>query len=73
MFTQFLIWFLAAAPVLVGRVVDTGGRPITNAMVRLETENGSAIDTITDSRGGFRVDVSGRFRIEIRHPGYRTL
>ena len=28
---------------------------------------------MTDGRGSFRIEVNGPFRLEIRHPGYRTL
>jgi hypothetical protein len=43
-------------------------------MVRVEAEDGKATDLVTDSRGAFRVAIGeGKFHIEIRHDGYRTV
>jgi hypothetical protein len=72
-FEHLLVLFLAAAPTLAGRVADPLGKPIPNAMVRLEADDGRIANTITNARGEFRLEVSGRFMVEIRHSGYRTL
>src|SRR5262245_5766611 len=63
----------AAGPVLLGRVTDPRGKPVGDAEVRVQTEDGRATELRTDSRGGFRIEVSRRFQIEIRHDGYRTI
>jgi hypothetical protein len=72
-FEHLLVLLLAAAPVLAGRVADPQGKPIPNAIVRLESDDGRVATTLTDGRGEFRLEVSGRFLVEIRHSGYRTL
>ena len=64
---------LAAAPVLSGRVVDSHGKGIPDAKVRVQNDGGGTTDVVTDSRGNFRVPVSGKFHIEIRHDGYRSI
>ena len=61
------------APSLSGRVADSLGKPIPVRSSALETDDGRSSDTVTDTRGEFRVEVSGRFLVEIRHSGYRTL
>jgi len=71
-FPHILI-FLLAAPTLVGRVADSSGKPVRDATVRIQEEGGRAAETLTDSRGAFRLEVSGRFRLEIHHPSYRTV
>ena len=73
MFTYFLALFLAASPVLAGRVADPQGKPIPSAIIRVETDDGRSSYSLTDSRGEFRAEVSGRFLVEIRHSGFRTL
>jgi hypothetical protein len=73
MFGLLLILFLAAEPILVGRVVDPRGKPIPDAVVRVQSAGGRASQVITDTRGAFRIEVSGGFELEIRHPAYRTL
>lgn len=62
-----------AAPVLVGRVVDPQGKAIADAEVRVLADGGRVVNSTTNGRGVFRVEVTGRFRLEIRHAGYRTL
>jgi len=64
---------LAAGPVLVGRVLDSRGKGISDAAVLVQTEDGRTAEVLTDSHGGFRIEVSGKTRIEIRHDGYRTV
>ncbi len=64
---------LAAGPVLVGRVLDSHGKGISDATVRVQTEDGRTVDVVTDNHGAFRIEVSGKTRIEIRHDGYRTV
>ena len=73
MFTYFLILFLATGPILSGRVADPQGKPIPNAIVRVASDDGRTSVGVTDSRGEFRVEVNGRFIVEIRHSGFRTL
>jgi hypothetical protein len=72
-----LLWFLpslfAALPVLSGRVVDSHGKAIPGAAVQVQTDDGHTMDYVTDSRGRFRVEAGGKFHIEIRHDGYRTI
>jgi TonB-dependent receptor-like protein/carboxypeptidase family protein len=72
-FTYFLALFLAAGPILSGRVADPQGTPIPNAIVRVDSDDGRSSVGVTDSRGEFRVEVNGRFIVEIRHSGFRTL
>ena len=64
---------LAATPVLTGRVADSAGKPISRASVRVQTEDGRTVDLLTDSRGAFRVEISGKVHLEIRRAGYRTV
>jgi hypothetical protein len=73
MLVSLLSLFLAAAPVLTGRVTDARGKPITGAIVRVQTDDGRTNDLATDNRGAFRIEINGRFRLEIRHDGYRTV
>ena len=73
-FGYFIALLLAAAPVLMGRVTDSHGKPIPNASVRIQSDVGRTVQVITDSRGGYRIEASGRrFRLEIQHEGYRTV
>jgi len=71
--SHFLVLLLAASSVLTGRVTDPQGRPIAGATIRSHPEEGRTAETITDGRGTFRLEVKGQFRLEIRHPRYRTL
>jgi len=71
--TYLLALFLAAGPVLAGRVADPQGKPIQTALIRVESDDGRSSFSITDSRGEFRIEVNGRFLVEIRHSGFRTL
>src|SRR5437764_11789650 len=64
---------LAASPVLAGRVVDSHGKGIADAKVRVVADDGQTTDALTDSRGNFRVPVSGKFHVEIRHDGYLSV
>src|SRR3954470_7149837 len=68
-----LALFLAAAPVLTGRVADSKGKGIPGAQVHVQAEDGRTRDLVTDSRGSFRVEIGGKFYLEIRHDGYRTV
>src|SRR2546422_5871006 len=68
-----LTLFLAAMPVLSGRVADSRGKPLAGASVHVQTDDGRTTDLVTDSRGAFRVEITGRFHLEIRHDGYRTV
>src|SRR4029079_538264 len=63
-----------AVPVLTGRVADSRGKPITGAIVRVQTDDGRApTELATDNRGAFRAEIKGAFHLEIRHDGYRTV
>src|ERR671925_297567 len=73
MFGYFLALFLAASPVLTGRVTDSRGKPIPDARVRIQTDDGKTAEVVTDNHGSYRLEVNGRFRLEIQHDGYRTL
>jgi hypothetical protein len=64
---------LAAAPIITGRIADSRGKPITGATVRVQNEDGRSAEFVTDSHGAFRVQASGRFHLEIRHEGYRSV
>ena len=72
-FGYFLALFLAGAPVLMGHVTDSRGKPIPNASVRIQSDDGKTTQVTTDSRGGYRIEASGRFHLEIQHEGYRTV
>jgi hypothetical protein len=63
----------AGNPVLTGRVLDRSHKPLAHAEVRIITPEGETTDQTTDDRGSFRFDVSGRFRLEIRHEGFRSI
>jgi hypothetical protein len=65
--------FATVAPILMGRVTDARGRPIPDAIVRIQSEDGRTSEVSTDSRGGYRIEANGRFHLEIRHEGYRTV
>jgi outer membrane receptor protein involved in Fe transport len=73
MFSTLLAFALAAVPVLTGRVADSRGKPLPGAAVRVQMEGGRSTELITDNRGAFRVEISGRFQLEIRCAGYRTV
>jgi hypothetical protein len=72
-----LLWcvpfLLAASPVLSGRVVDSHGKAIADARVRVRSEDGQTRDAATDGHGNFHIEITGRSRLEIRHDGYRTV
>lgn len=72
MLASFLTFLLATA-LLAGRVMDSRGRPVPAAEVRLTTEDGRITELLTDGRGAFRVQVTGTFHLEIRHPAFKTL
>jgi len=72
-FGYFLVIFLAASSVLTGRVTDMRGKPIPDAIVRIETDDRRTMEVLSDSRGAYRIAANGRFRLEIRREGYRTV
>src|SRR5437867_11636201 len=49
------------------------GKPIPDAIVRVETDDGRIMEVLSDSRGAYRIEANGRFRLEVRHEGYRTV
>src|SRR5437870_813331 len=57
----------------MGHVTDSRGKPIPNASVRIQSDDGKTTQVITDSRGGYRIEASGRFHLEVQHEGYRTV
>jgi hypothetical protein len=73
MFSSLLALFLAAAPILAGRIADSRGKPLPGASVRVQAEDGRVIGVTTDSRGAFRIEISGKFYLEVRQDGYRTV
>src|SRR5207302_515396 len=54
-----------AESVVAGRIVDSDGRAVPGAVVRLETASGFAIATITDADGRYRFEHApdGEFQI----------
>jgi len=75
-FVLCLLWFvpyLLAGAIVSGRIADPAGKPIPGASVRVQTEDGRKTDLVTDNRGIFRAEISGRFHLEIRKVGYRTV
>jgi hypothetical protein len=73
MFNTLLALLLAATPVLSGRVTDARGKAISGATVQVQMDDGRTTQLTTDAHGDFRVEATGRFRLEIRHDGYRTV
>src|SRR2546428_13973047 len=49
------------------------GKPIPDAIVRIETNDRRTMEALSDSRGAYRIAANGRFRLELRHEGYRTV
>jgi hypothetical protein len=70
---SLLVFLMSAAPILVGRVVDSRGKAVSNAVVRVQAEDGGTSEVTTDNRGVFRVEIPRKFQLEIAHPAYRTL
>lgn len=72
------LWELRSVPPIAGRVVDEEGLPIEGAHLRWSAiERGTGWESAecdTDRDGRFRVDLraSGRHRVTIRHPEFRT-
>jgi hypothetical protein len=65
-----LLWLIpsvqAATPVLVGKTIP-------GATVRVIDDSGRVTAEVTaDRRGSFRIEISGKFHLEIHHDGYRT-
>jgi hypothetical protein len=69
----FPSFLFADGPVLVGRVTDPYGKALADARVRVHDAAGGTSFLRTDRRGAFRVEMSGRFYIEIRQQGFRTV
>ena len=71
---MFLVWFplllSPASPILVGRVSDGLGKPVSHAAVRLVTSDGRTLSATTNDRGGFRFVVSSGFQLEIQSPRF---
>src|SRR5579884_308704 len=63
----------AVNPVLTGRVLDQSRKPLSHAEVRIVTPDGRTLAQTTDDRGSFRFEITGRFQIEIRHSGFRSV
>jgi hypothetical protein len=68
-----LLAVLLADPTLSGRVLDRDGNAIRGATVRITSVGSPAIEVQTDSRGRFRLEISGPFRLEVRSEGYRSV
>src|SRR5437016_12862026 len=60
-------------PVLTGRVLDSSHKPVSHAEVRIVSSDGNVIEQTTDDHGSFRLEISGRFQLEIRHSGFRSI
>src|SRR5689334_15697105 len=61
------------SPVLTGRVLDSSHKPIPRAEVRILYSDGKSTEQTSDDHGVFRLEVSGRFQLEIRHSGFRSI
>src|SRR5438128_6464757 len=74
---MFLLWLALLAgsplPTLLIRVSDNSGKPLSHADVLIITSDGRTIRRTTDDRGSARIEISGTFRLEVRHAGYRPL
>ena len=46
---------------------------MSGATVRSIVEGRAPIEVLSDARGRFRLEITGRFQLEVRHSGYRTL
>ena len=73
MVSWLLLSLLLVNPTLSGRVTDRQGKPVPGAIVWSFVEGRAPIETLADARGRFRLEITGRFQIEVRHSGYRTL
>ncbi len=73
MLGYLLAVLLAASPVLMGRITDPHGKPISNAKVQVQTETGITAEAFTDGRGVYKIEANGKFRLEVQHEGYRTI
>src|SRR5436190_10694982 len=67
-----LILFLVN-PTLSGRVTDRQGNPVQGATVQSIVAGRAPTATLTNKNGNFRLEINGRFQIEVGHPGYQTL
>ena len=63
----------AGMPILTGRITDSRGKPIPDATVRIQTDDGRTAEVLTDSRGNYRIEAGGKFHIEIEREGYRRV
>ncbi len=69
----FLLSLLLVNPTLDGRVTDRQGNPVAGATVRSIVDGRAPLEVLTDAKGHFRIEILGRFQIEVRQSGYRTL
>lgn len=69
-----LVIELASAAMRNGRVT-AGGKPVANAIVLVETEDGVAWSAHTDEKGSFAIPDPAKWTrvIEVVHPDYATL
>lgn len=68
LFSLFLV-----NPTLSGRVTDRQGNPVPGATVRSIVDGRAPVESFTDKGGHFRIEITGRFQLEVRHSGYQTL
>src|SRR6185436_466432 len=73
MVSWFLLSLLLINPTLSGRVTDRQGNPVQGATVRSIVAGRAPLEVLTDARGKFKLEITGRFQIEVRHAGYQTL
>jgi TonB dependent receptor-like, beta-barrel/Carboxypeptidase regulatory-like domain len=73
-FLWFSLLLSAATPTLLGRVFDNAtGKPIARAEVRITLADGQVLTPSVNDRGSFRIGIIGRFRLGVRHEGYRSI
>jgi hypothetical protein len=65
-----------AQAAITGRVMDTGGAPVTfaNVQLRLAADSSLARAAISDTKGGFRIEAGtpGVYRIHVSRIGYQS-
>ena len=68
-----LTLLLLAGPTLTGRVTGPDGRSVPNATIRVIADGRAPSELSADGKGKYRLEITGKFQLEVRGPGYRTL